>query len=156
MSAVGMHRAAFVTFAAFLALAAPSTAEAKRVALVVGINIYDNLAPGQQLQKARNDARAVAATFKETGFQVILAEDAGRVAFLRAWQRFLDTVAPGDVTALYFSGHGVETPDRPRSSARIVACAGRIAALLVLARVRKQQPRVCRPGWRRDCCGRHR
>jgi formylglycine-generating enzyme required for sulfatase activity/uncharacterized caspase-like protein len=103
-----MHRAAFVTFAAFLALAAPSTAEAKRVALVVGINIYDNLAPGQQLQKARNDARAVAATFKETGFQVILAEDAGRVAFLRAWQRFLDTVAPGDVTALYFSGHGVE------------------------------------------------
>jgi hypothetical protein len=60
MSAVGMHRAAFVTFAAFLALAAPSTAEAKRVALVVGINIHDNLAPGQQLQKARNDARAVA------------------------------------------------------------------------------------------------
>jgi formylglycine-generating enzyme required for sulfatase activity len=108
MSAAGMHRAAFVTLAAFFALAAPSAAEAKRVALVVGINVYDNLAPGQQLQKARNDARAVAATFKETGFQVILAEDAGRVAFLRAWQRFLDTVAPGDVTALYFSGHGVE------------------------------------------------
>jgi hypothetical protein len=92
MSAAGMHRAAFVTLAAFFALAAPSAAEAKRVALVVGINVYDNLAPGQQLQKARNDARAVAATFKETGFQVILAEDAGRVAFLRAWQRFLDTV----------------------------------------------------------------
>jgi len=39
---------------------------------------------------------------------VILAEDTGRTAFLRSWQRFIDTVAPGDVTALYFSGHGVE------------------------------------------------
>lgn len=103
-----MQRAAFVIFATFLTLAVPSTAEAKRVALLVGIDVYDNLGPGQQLHKARGDARAVAATFKETGFQVILAEDAGRVAFLRAWQRFLDTVAPGDVTALYFSGHGVE------------------------------------------------
>ena len=103
-----MHRAIIVSFAAFLALAAPGVAEAKRVALVVGINIYDNLAPNQQLQKARNDARSVAATFKDIGFQVIQAEDTGRTAFLRAWQKFLDTVVPGDVTALYFSGHGVE------------------------------------------------
>jgi uncharacterized caspase-like protein len=103
-----MHRAALFIFTAFLALAAAHAAEAKRVALVVGINTYDNLASNQQLQKARNDARAVAATFKDTGFQVILAEDTGRTAFLRAWQRFLDSVAPGDVTALYFSGHGVE------------------------------------------------
>ena len=103
-----MHRAIIVIFAALWALAAPGVAEAKRVALVVGINIYDNLAPNQQLQKARNDARSVAATFKDIGFQVIQAEDAGRTAFLRAWQKFLDTVVPGDVTALYFSGHGVE------------------------------------------------
>ncbi len=103
-----MHRAIIVTFAAFWALAASGVAEAKRVAFVVGINIYDNLAPNQQLDKARNDARSVAATFKDVGFQVILAEDAGRTAFLRAWQTFLDTVEPGDVTALYFSGHGVE------------------------------------------------
>jgi hypothetical protein len=79
-----MQRAAFFIFAAFLALAVPTAAEAKRVALVVGINAYDNLNPNQQLRKARNDARAVAATFKDIGFQVILAEDTGRTAFLRA------------------------------------------------------------------------
>ena len=103
-----MHRTALFIFVAFWTLAAPAAAEAKRVALVVGIDVYDNLLPTQQLAKARNDARAVAATFKDTGFQVILAEDTGRTAFLRSWQRFIDTVAPGDVTALYFSGHGIE------------------------------------------------
>ena len=80
-----MQRAVIFIFAAFWALAAPTAAEAKGVALVVGINIYDNLTPYQQLEKARGDARAVAATFKEIGFQVILAEDTGRTAFLRAW-----------------------------------------------------------------------
>ena len=50
----------------------------------------------------------MAGSFKEIGFQVIIAENAGRNDFLRAWQRFLDAVAPGDVTALFFSGHGIE------------------------------------------------
>jgi hypothetical protein len=35
-----------------------STAHAKRVALVVGINKHDNLPRGRQLAKAVNDARA--------------------------------------------------------------------------------------------------
>src|SRR5262245_61589267 len=100
-----MDRTARFFLAAFWLLAAPAAAEAKRVALVVGIDAYDNLLPTQQLAKAGNDARAVAATFRDVGFQVILAEDTGRTAFLRAWQRFLNTVEPGDVTALYFSGH---------------------------------------------------
>jgi formylglycine-generating enzyme required for sulfatase activity/uncharacterized caspase-like protein len=103
-----MQRAAVFIIVTFLALAAAGAAEAKRVALVIGINVYDNLSPNQQLVKAGNDARAVASAFKEVGFQVILAEDTGRTAFLKAWQRFLDTVAPGDVTALFFSGHGIE------------------------------------------------
>ena len=68
-----MHRTALFIFVAFWTLAAPAAAEAKRVALVVGIDVYDNLLPTQQLAKARNDARAVAATFKDIGFQVILA-----------------------------------------------------------------------------------
>ena len=63
---------ALVFLAAFWSLTANTAAEAKRVALVAGINIYDNLAPTQQLQKARGDARAVAATLKEVGFQVMV------------------------------------------------------------------------------------
>jgi hypothetical protein len=103
-----MLRAAVLVCVAFWALAAPTVAEAKRVAFVVGINIYDNLGPNLQLLKAVNDSKAVAGVLKDIGFQVIAAEDTTRPNFLRAWQRFLDTVAPGDVTALYFSGHGVE------------------------------------------------
>jgi formylglycine-generating enzyme required for sulfatase activity len=103
-----MFRATVLVCAAFWALAASTAAEAKRVAFVVGINVYDNLAPNQQLLKAANDSKAVAAVLKDIGFQVIAAENTTRPNFLRAWQRFLDTVAPGDVTALYFSGHGVE------------------------------------------------
>src|SRR5436309_2624207 len=83
-------------------------AQAKRVALVVGINAYDNLKSDQQLRKAVNDSRAIANTLKEVGFQVIAAEDATRTAFLRAWQRFLDTVKPGDVTTVFYAGHGIE------------------------------------------------
>jgi formylglycine-generating enzyme required for sulfatase activity len=103
-----MLRAAVLVCVAFWALAAPTVAEAKRVAFVVGINTYDNLGPNLQLLKAVNDSKAVASVLKDIGFQVIAAENTTRPNFLRAWQRFLDTVAPGDVTALYFSGHGVE------------------------------------------------
>jgi|SoiMethySBSTD1v2_1073268.scaffolds.fasta_scaffold20155_7 hypothetical protein len=39
-----------------------STAHAKRVALVVGINKHDNLPRGRQLAKAVNDARAMEAS----------------------------------------------------------------------------------------------
>ena len=87
--------------------AAPA-ADAKRIAFVVGINAYDSLPATQQLAKAVNDARAVARAFKDVGFEVVLAEDTSRAAFLRAWQAFLNKVEPGDVTALYFSGHGIE------------------------------------------------
>jgi hypothetical protein len=56
--------------------AAPTVAEAKRVAFVVGINIYDNL--GRQLLKAVNDSKAVAGVLKDIGFQVIAAENTTR------------------------------------------------------------------------------
>src|SRR6476660_5714028 len=97
----------FIALIGLLALSA-LPADAKRVALVVGINAYDNLKSEQQLRKAVNDARAIADTLKDVGFQVITAEDATRTAFLRAWQRFIDTVKPGDTTAVFYAGHGIE------------------------------------------------
>jgi uncharacterized caspase-like protein len=80
----------------------------KRVAYVVGIDKYDHLGPAQQLQRAVNDARAVSVTLSELGFEVIAAENVGRADFNGRWQRFLDTVQPGDTATVYFSGHGVE------------------------------------------------
>ena len=94
---------------AILALAlTASTAHAKRVALVVGINKYDNLPRERQLAKAVNDARAMEAALKAVGFDVIKAEDVGRSAFNQAWQQLLNKLAPGDEVAVFFSGHGVE------------------------------------------------
>jgi formylglycine-generating enzyme required for sulfatase activity/uncharacterized caspase-like protein len=103
-----MVRATFLILTVISALFAAPAADAKRVAFVVGINTYDFLPPNQQLVKAVNDARAVARAFKDVGFDVVLAEDTSRAAFLRAWQAFLNKVEPGDVTAIYFSGHGIE------------------------------------------------
>jgi uncharacterized caspase-like protein len=91
-----------------LLLLMPATAHAKRVALVVGINRYDHLPAERQLAKAVNDARAVEATLRSVGFDVIRVEDVGRSAFNLAWQQLLNKVGPGDEVAMYFSGHGVE------------------------------------------------
>jgi hypothetical protein len=85
-----------------------SMAHAKRVALVVGINKYDNLPNERQLTKAVNDARAMEAALKAVGFDVIKAEDVGRSAFHHSWQQLLDKVALGDEVAVFYSGHGVE------------------------------------------------
>jgi formylglycine-generating enzyme required for sulfatase activity len=85
-----------------------STAHAKRVALVVGINKYDNLPRERQLAKAVNDARALEAALKAVGFDVIRAEDVGRSAFNQAWQQLLNKLVPGDEVAVFFSGHGIE------------------------------------------------
>src|SRR5262249_3486437 len=97
---------------AFVLLFLPSTlfapAYAKRVALVVGINKYDNLPRERQLTKAVNDARAIEGALSSVGFEVIKAEDVGRSAFNLAWQQLLNRVGPGDEVALFFSGHGVE------------------------------------------------
>ncbi len=126
-------------------------AAANRVALVVGIDTYDNFSPDLQLKKAVNDARAVAATFKELGFQVITAENVKRDAFLKAWQRFLDTIQPGDVTVLYFAGHGFEinsanyvlTRDAPTpADGQEVLKGSAIRIANLMDRLREQQPQV--------------
>jgi hypothetical protein len=95
-----------ISFMLVGALAPP--AHAKRVALVVGINKYDNLPRERQLVKAVNDARAVEVALKSVGFEVIKAEDVGRSAFNLAWQQLLNKLGPGDEVTVFFSGHGVE------------------------------------------------
>jgi formylglycine-generating enzyme required for sulfatase activity len=87
-------------------LAALGTANAeRRLALAVGIDVYDNLKP---LQKAVNDARAVGAALTELGFDTAIEENLARLPFSRAWQKFLNRLQPGDTAAVFFAGHGVE------------------------------------------------
>ena len=88
-------------------IAGPAQAE-KRVALAIGIDVYDNLPAHEQLKKAVNDAKAMAAALRELGFEATVEENVARLAFTRAWQRFLNRLEPGDTAALFFAGHGVE------------------------------------------------
>jgi uncharacterized caspase-like protein len=102
-----------IVFVLLLCLLLPSPALAeKRVALVIGIDKYDNLGPSAQLRKARSDAAAVARVLRDLGFDVIAKEDVTRSAFNSHWQDFLNKLTPGDTVAFYFAGHGVEFAGR--------------------------------------------
>ena len=108
----GLPAAAGILILAMLSALSPVTGQsppaAKRIALVVGIDRYVNLAPDKQLQKAVNDGRAMSEALARMGFRVIAIENAERVALLRRWQELLNSITPGDEVALYFAGHGVE------------------------------------------------
>ena len=85
--------------------AAPALADAKRVALVIGNNDYENV---PKLQKAVNDARAVGQGLQQLGFRVTRGENLAWREFVERFNLFENSIQPGDVTFLFYSGHGVE------------------------------------------------
>ncbi len=85
---------------ALLTMASPAEA-ANRVALVIGA--YENV---PQLQKAVNDADAVAAELSKLGFDVVKAQDVGRRAMSPALVELEGKISPGDTALVYFAGHG--------------------------------------------------
>jgi len=97
-----------IVLAVFAVVAASSPAAAKRVALVVGINQYENLDAAEQLQKAVGDSHAVGDALRSLGYDVEEADNIARLDFLRQWQHFLNRIEPGDEAAFFFAGHGVE------------------------------------------------
>lgn len=154
-----LRLARLLTILLGLAALSAGPADAKRVAFVVGINAYNNLKPDQQLRKAVNDARAIGAALNDVGFQVIQAEDATRNEFLRTWQRFLNSVEPGDVATIFFAGHGIELNGvnfllprdvpRPDDGEELMrGTAIRVSALM--ERLREQNPQVA--VWIIDAC----
>jgi uncharacterized caspase-like protein len=86
-----------------LLLAASPAEAAKRLALVIGNNAYENV---PQLQKALNDADAIAQELSKLGFEVVKAEDVGRRAMSRALVELESKIGPGDTALVYFAGHG--------------------------------------------------
>jgi Caspase domain len=79
---------------------------AKRVALVVGVNRYANLAP--PLKTAVNDAVAVGKALKSMDFLVLDALDPDRKQFYSKWDQFLKEVDGGATAAFFFAGHGIQ------------------------------------------------
>jgi len=82
----------------------------KRVALVVGIDTYDNLGTDQQLKKARNDARAMALALVDLKFDVIAKDDLTRSTFNATWVEFSVQAIAG--------GYGCVLLRRPRHRTR--------------------------------------
>jgi uncharacterized caspase-like protein len=78
---------------------------ASRIALVIGIGHYpDAHAP---LAQPINDARALTAQLRRTGFDVDVVEDASRDDMQRAVARLKSRIEPDTVVMLFFVGFGV-------------------------------------------------
>lgn len=130
---------------------ARSAGRPKRLALVIGNNDYVNLSKEKQLKKAVNDSRAVAETLGSLGYTVTRAENVFRDRFDRLWQSFLNDIEPGDIVALYFSGHGVELDGAnhllpsdapPRESGEFVLRRAASNLNQLMAEVRRRTPGV--------------
>jgi hypothetical protein len=88
------------------ALAVPAHAQ-KRVALVVGINAYPNLASDKQLHNAVNDARTMRDALQGLGFTVVYGEDLTRHLLTEKLYEFTRQLGRDDTAFVFFAGHGV-------------------------------------------------
>lgn len=75
------------------------------LAFIVGNDAYRNV---NALQKAVNDSRAVARSLQQIGFKVTLGENLLWRDFVEKFSIFENSIQPGDVAFLFYSGHGVE------------------------------------------------
>jgi hypothetical protein len=92
--------AALTTFAA-----APTLADGKRVALVIGNSAYRNV---PILPNPANDAGDVAAALKRLGFAVNLITNASFDEMRRGLIALGRDATGADMAAVYFAGHGME------------------------------------------------
>lgn len=92
-----------VAISIFLACAQVAFAQ-DRHALVIGINDYDQVAP---LERAVNDARAMASSLAASGFTVDEGYDLGRSDFVQLLSRFINRLDPEDEALIFYAGHAV-------------------------------------------------
>ena len=77
----------------------------RRVALVIGNNDYQNI---PRLEKAVNDADAVARELKKVGFDVLSYNNIGQKKMNQAVNEFVQKVSGGGVGVFFFAGHGLQ------------------------------------------------
>lgn len=80
-------------------------ASADRVALVVGMGAYQTI---PELDNTINDARAIAGTLEDIGFDVTLSTDATGPQFRQLLDDFAFRSETADLALIYFAGHGIE------------------------------------------------
>ena len=82
-----------------------SAASGKRLALVIGNDVYQNVS---KLEKAGNDASAMAREMKAAGFEVTLERDLNFRNMVRKIEFFTSHVSGGDQVVVFYAGHGVQ------------------------------------------------
>ena len=80
----------------------------QRVALVIGNDAY----PAAPLRNPLNDARAIAKTLNQLGFQVLLRTNLNQKSMMEALRDFGNRLKEGDVALFYYSGHAVQIKSR--------------------------------------------
>ena len=78
---------------------------AKRIALVMGNDNYQHVA---KLQKAGNDAVAMATELRAAGFEVVLHKDLNYRGMVKAMESLYASITGGDEVVVFFAGHGVQ------------------------------------------------
>ena len=81
------------------------SAQAKRVALVIGNSAYQRTA---ELQNPRNDATDMAAALKSLGFEVVEGFDLDKPGMDRKVRDFSIALSGADTGVFYFAGHGLQ------------------------------------------------
>ena len=77
-----------------------------KLALVIGNGHYPDAS--QPLNQPINDARALTATLRQSGFDVDVVEDASRDDMQRAIGRLKSKIKPDSVVMLFFGGYGIQ------------------------------------------------
>ncbi|MEI7429380.1 MAG: DUF1425 domain-containing protein [Betaproteobacteria bacterium] len=100
-----MKRHLFI-FCCLLSLASMlHAATERRVALVIGNNDYQNIS---KLDKAVNDANAVAAELRKVGFEVQSFSNIGQKKTNQVINEFVQKISGGGVGFFFFAGHGLQ------------------------------------------------
>jgi len=86
--------------------AGDAASQPSRLALVIGNGHYPDAS--EPLAQPINDARALTATLRGSGFDVDVVEDASKDDMERAVARLKSRIGPDSVVMLFFGGYGVQ------------------------------------------------
>ena len=100
-----MKRTALSFLIVLFALTSFAQNNQKRLALVIGNAAYQH---GGSLRNPVNDARLMATTLRNLGFEVIYKNNAGLKSMQMATAEFTNKIANYDVALFYYAGHGIQ------------------------------------------------
>lgn len=84
----------------------PAQPPSRKIALVIGMSAYANV---PALPNPRNDARAIAQSFRRLGFADVTERyDLDLAGFSTALKDFSDKAANSDWAVIFYAGHGIE------------------------------------------------